>query len=221
MLVDTVVVAHKVNKKSLLRKCIREGMEMVEFDVTLENGRLVVRHDADVGGTGFRSYLLKIGYRVVEGRDPLCRPSTLEEFLRLVDGRVGVWLDLKSKGVEKEVVATARSFGASRIVVSSGFHHMLRYAKEASKEVTVMLGNVSYRPADPIKEVELAGADGLSIHYSFVDGDLVEALHSVGYKVAVWTVNSVARAIELAKLRVDYVITDVPTKVKAALQRYA
>ena len=31
----TVVVAHKANRRSLLLKYLREGVEVVEFDVTL------------------------------------------------------------------------------------------------------------------------------------------------------------------------------------------
>lgn len=214
-----VVVAHKVNKKRLLLKCIKENVEMVELDVVLENGRLLVKHGADVGSAGIRSFLLKFGYMVIEGRDPLLRPLTLDEYLKLIDGKVAVWLDLKTRGIEKEAVATAQEFGVPQIVVSSGFHHTLRYAKEVSEKVVVMLGNVSYRPANPLKEVELAGADGLSIHYDFVDEELVESLRSVGYKVAVWTVNTATKALELARMGVDYIITDVPGKIRAALEQ--
>jgi hypothetical protein len=75
----TVVVAHKVNRRSLLLKYLREGVEMVEFDVTLEGGALLVKHGADVGSRGLRGFVMALGYLLLEGRDPLLKPSTLEE----------------------------------------------------------------------------------------------------------------------------------------------
>lgn len=215
----TVVVAHKVNRRSLLLKYLRVGVEMVEFDVTLEGGALLVKHGADVGSRGLRGFVMALGYLLLEGRDPLLKPSTLEEHLRLAGGRAGVWLDLKAKGIEKEAAALARAYGAKPVVVSSGFHNTLRFAREGCEDAVIMLGNVSYRPADPVREVELASADGLSIHHAFVDEEMVEELHSAGYKVAVWTVNDPAKARELAELGVDYLITDHPEKVRRFAER--
>ncbi|UNQ73876.1 glycerophosphodiester phosphodiesterase [Infirmifilum sp. NZ] len=210
-----VIVAHKANKRSLLLKYLREGAKVIEFDVARRSdGALVVRHGTETASHGIRRMIMGYGYLLIEGRDPLLRPSTLEEHLTIVDGRSGVWLDLKSRGIERGAVALARRFGVKEVIVSSGFHHTLRHAKEADSAVLVFLGNVQYRPADPVKEVELAGADGVSIHYDFIDGGLVEELHSAGYKVAVWTVNDPAKALELSNLGVDYIITDVPEKIR-------
>ena len=214
----TVVVAHKANRRSLLLRYLRQGVEVIEFDVTLENGALLVKHEVDVGSHGVRSLLMGYGYLLLEGRDPLLRPSTLEEYLRLVGGRAGVWLDLKSRGIEREAAALARAHGAKLVVVSSGFHNTLRLAREGCGDAVLMLGNVNYRPADPVKEVELASADGLSINHSFVDEELVEELHAAGYRVAVWTVNSPQRALELVELGVDYLITDRPEVMRKLIE---
>ncbi len=213
-----IIVAHKANRRSLLLKYLRSGVEVVEIDVTRDrSGKLLVRHGMETGIRGLRGLVMDYGYLLIEGRDPLFRPSTLEEHLSLVGGRCGVWLDLKVKGIEAEAVALARKFGIKEIIVSSGFHNTLRYAKEADRGVTALLGNVQYRPANPIKEVELASADGLSIHYYFVDRELVEELQSVGFRVAVWTVDDPVLASKLAEMGVDYLITDIPDKLRAVL----
>jgi len=213
-----VIVAHKANKRSLLLKYLREEAKVIEFDVARRSdGVLIIRHGTETASHGVRRMIMGYGYLLIEGRDPLLRPSTLEEHLSIVDGRSGVWLDLKSRGIEREAVALARRFGVKEVIVSSGFHHTLRYAKEADSAVLVFLGNVQYRPADPVKEVELAGADGVSIHYDFVDRELVEELHSAGYKVAVWTVNDLSNALKLKKLEIDYLITDIPEKMEKIL----
>ncbi len=213
-----VVVAHKANRRGLLLKYLKQGVEMIEFDVKLENGALLVKHDLDVGSHSLRGLLMSYGYLLLEGRDPLFKPLTLEEYLRLVSGRAGVWLDLKSKGVEREAAALARAHGARTVVVSSGFHNTLRLAREGCRDALLMLGNVNYRPADPVKEVELASADGLSVSHEFVDKELVEALHYVGYKVAVWTVNDPKKALELVELGVDYLITDRPEVMRRLVE---
>lgn len=215
---ETVVVAHKANKRSVLERYLRLGAKLVEFDVTLEGGSLVVKHGMETGARGWRGLLMDYGYILIEGKDPLFRPSRLEEHLSAVGGRCGVWLDLKSRGIEREAVTLARKFGVKEVVVSSGYHHTLRSAKEVDNSVVVMLGNVEYRPASPTKEVELAGADGISINRVFVDRELVEELHSVGYRVAVWTVNKPEEALRLREMGVDYIITDVPEKIMKLLE---
>lgn len=214
----TVVVAHKANRRSLLLKYLRSGVEVVEFDVTLENGAMLVKHGVEEV-QGLRGLLMVYGYKLLDGRDPFLKPSRLEEHLRLVGGKAGVWLDLKSKGIERSAAALARAYGAKTVIVSSGFHDTLRLAREGCESALIMLGNVSYRPADPVKEVELASADGISISRSFVDEQLVEELHSVGYKVAVWTVNDTRSALELLELGVDFLITDRPEAMKKLLAR--
>lgn len=215
---STVVVAHKANRKSLLLRYLKQGVEVIEFDVTFEDGALLVKHGGNVGSHGLRGLLMSYGYLLLEGREPLFRPSTLEEYLRLADGKAGMWLDLKSRGIEREVAALARAHGVRTVIVSSGFHNTLHLARKGCSDAVLMLGNVSYRPANPVKEVELASADGLSINHEFVDKELVEELHSVGYKVAVWTVNKPQRALELIELGVDYLITDRPEVMRRLVE---
>ena len=46
-----------------------------------------MKHGADVGSHGLKGFIMALGYLLLEGRDPLLRPSTLEKHLRLVSGR--------------------------------------------------------------------------------------------------------------------------------------
>lgn len=208
-----IIVGHKANKRSVLVRYLRLGLQMVEFDVSFLDGRMVVRHGIETGAPGLRRLIMNYGYLLIEGKDPIWRPSSLEDHLEEVAGRAGAWLDVKTRGIEKDVVKSALSRGVRKVVVSTGFHNMLRPLKESYPEVLAMLGNVDYRPANPVKEVELASADGLSINFHFVDKELVDELHSVGYSVAVWTVNDLGMARRLAELGVDYLITDIPEKI--------
>lgn len=131
-----------------------------------------------------RGLLMGFGYLLLEGRDPLLRPSTLEEHLELVGGRARVWLDLKTKGVERGAAALARAYGA-RPVVSSGFHNTLRLAREGcgahARERDLQAGGPHQGGGTRV--------GGRPLDKGFVEEELVEELHSVGYKVAVRTVN--------------------------------
>ncbi|MGC8836682.1 MAG: glycerophosphodiester phosphodiesterase [Infirmifilum sp.] len=212
-----VIVGHKANRKSILQKYLKLTLKFIEFDVSLANGRLVVKHGVESGAPGVKKFIINYGYLLIEGKDPILAPSNLEEHLKEIAGKAGVWLDVKSRGVETEVVRLALSHGISDVIVSTGFHNMLRKVKESYPSVLTMLGNVDYRPANPIKEVELAHADGVSINVHYIDEELVEELHSVGYKVAVWTVNDPQKAMWLKELNVDYIITDIPEKITKIL----
>jgi len=53
---------------------------------------------------------------------------------------------------------------------------------------------------------------------SVVTKSFVEKLHERGYKLNVWTVNDMQKAIRLKELGVDYISTDFPGKLKKALK---
>jgi glycerophosphoryl diester phosphodiesterase len=52
-----------------------------------------------------------------------------------------------------------------------------------------------------------------------VDKELITAAHAAGVEVNTWTVNDLERAVELAELGVDGLITDLPDRVLEVLDR--
>ncbi|RLF02154.1 MAG: hypothetical protein DRK00_10420 [Thermoprotei archaeon] len=209
-----IVVAHKANRYRLLCKYLSMKVSLLEVDVNVCKGRLVLQHGVDFSGFGsVRGEIMKLGYILMEHRDPLWRPMTLEECLRLVQGRAGLWLDLKQRGIAERVVEAVKRYHIRPIVASSAYHGVLRSMKDEYPSIATMLGNVMFRPVDPVGMVEAAGADGISVEYRYVDEELVDTVHEAGFRIAAWTVNNASKVRELADMGCDYIITDVPEKV--------
>lgn len=209
-----LIVAHKANRPSLLRKYLSLKVPLLEIDVNVERGNLVVLHGVDFSDYGaVRGWIMKWGYLIMEHRDPLWRPAPLEDYLSAVGGRAGLWLDLKCRNVGRELVKLVREYGVSPVVVSSAFHEELKAIKEMEPSITTILGNVMFRPVDVAGMARAAKADGVSVEYRYIDRRLVEEAHREGLKLAAWTVNKVDRALRLIEMGCDYIITDVPEKI--------
>jgi glycerophosphoryl diester phosphodiesterase len=74
---------------------------------------------------------------------------------------------------------------------------------------------------DPLATIALAQAAGHDALHPFnatVTADLVDAAHAAGLAVNVWTVDDPARMVELARLGVDGIVTNVPDVACAALR---
>ncbi len=215
-----VIVAHKVNRYPLLRRYLAMRIPILEIDVSVHNGHLVVQHGMDFSNVGHvRGEIMRIGYLLMEHRDPLWRPMLLDEYLREVGGRAGIWLDLKCCGVEDEIVRIVRRYRVSPVVVSSPYHESLKSIKELDPSITTMLGNIICKPVDPIGMIRATRADGISIEHKYIDRAFVECVHKAGLRVAAWTVNDVARARELIGMGCDYIITNVPEKIIGLVRR--
>ena len=209
-----IIVAHKVNRPALLRRYLSIGVPFLEIDVNLNGDCLVVQHGADFSNFGaVRGEIMKLGYILMEHRDPLWKPLLLEDYLSMVGGRTGLWLDIKCKNVERDIIGLVRKHDVKPIVVSSAYHEALKAIKEMEPSVTTILGNVMFRPVDPVGMVRAAKADGISVERRYIDRELVETVHSAGLQVAAWTVNDTEKARELIGMGCDYIITDVPEKI--------
>lgn len=74
-------------------------------------------------------------------------------------------------------------------------------------------------PADPIAALARLGARTLSLRHTAADAALAERLHLRGYRLSVWTVNAPDRALHLADLPVDALITDDPARIVPRIRR--
>ncbi len=209
-----IIVAHKVNRSALLRKYLSMSIPILEIDVNRNGDQLVVQHGVDFSNFGtVKGEIMKISYMLMEHRDPLWKPISLEDYVAMVENKAGLWLDIKCSDVVDEIIELVRTHHISPVVASSAYHEVLRELKEKEPSITTFLGNIVFRPVDPVGMVKATKADGISIEYRYIDRDLVETMHKEGLQVAAWTVNSVEKAKELIDMGCDYIITDVPEKV--------
>ncbi len=217
-----LIAAHRVNSLHRLKRALSYHVDLIEVDVTKGYSGVRVKHVDDY--YAFRLTFLGTRYRLLHGIGPawlrrvLLRPNGLEDLVEAVNGRVGVIVDLKCRGVGEEAVnALIRAGFRGRAFLTGKFHDELSKVKQVTKGVDVLV-TLESRPVGLHEYLGKLGVDGVSIKYPFIDEDLVEELHSSGYIVAAWVVNDWHAAFYLANIGVDVIITDEPQKVLAAIK---
>jgi glycerophosphoryl diester phosphodiesterase len=148
---------------------------------------------------------------------------TLEEALDLVEGRIGVNIEIKNWGGTGTAVATllreylAAGYPAERLLVSSFHLPELWDFKQTAPEVPVaaLVGGVPLDWAACGSELE-----AVALHFSgeFVDERLIADAKSRGLRTHVYTVNDPADARALQSMGVDGVFSDYPDRLLAALR---
>ena len=194
------------------------GADGIELDVrrTL-NGQLVVHHDSHA-----EDLLIE---RSDRGELPGYIPD-LGTALNACNGlRVNIEIKIDGPDVsessnlasELEQYLRSRAEPIDRWIVSSFDHAIIDQIRELSPGLpTGLLFGRGCWP-DVIRHAVVNGHSAIHPHESIIDDRLVQTAHAAEINVNAWTVNDVERALELAALGVDGLITDVPDEVLGAL----
>ena len=194
-------IASFENTIASFEKAIELGCDEVETDVWLmTGGELVIAHDQPASATGL---------------------LTLAEALDACRGRLGVNVELKSAGSEKQARLTgervARQLAQRRdpdVYVSSFWWSALEGARSAAAEVR----RAFIYAASPEARALFDGARALDLwalhpQLPYVTPELVAAAHAVSLRVNVWTVNEPHDMKRLAEWGVDGVMSDFPERI--------
>jgi glycerophosphoryl diester phosphodiesterase len=201
------------NTLESFQRALDLGCDGIEFDVVPTPAGLGVAHDIGAPDT-----------------PPLHEAL---EFFRARDTILQV--DLKAYGQEAELVAALREHDLlERTVVSSfhlrslrALHHLEPALLRSFTYPEDKLGIAKYRAMHrPIRVglhvmrrllprrigamLALADAAALTLIYTVVTREIVEACHARGVAVWAWTVNDEATAIALGEMGADAIITDDP-----------
>lgn len=199
------------------RAALEAGVDLIEFDVvTARDGALVVAHSVP---------------------ELIAETPTLDDVLRFfvdVAPELGVHVDLKQPGRERDVIDALRRFGlVERSFVSSVF---LRTARRLAKlegppvGITIpravlgisedgrgrsvaRVGLWLLRLATPLLAgplLALTGANAVVMHHTLVTAASVRAVHARGAPVVTWTVDEPAELARVVALGVDAVVTNDP-----------
>lgn len=205
------------NTLEAFRAAVDVGVDLVEFDVIAgAGGRLVVAH----------------GLRDVGPATP-----SLDDALRFfVDeaATIGVHLDLKVTGREREVVdalrhheLVERSFVTSAVLGTAraiaALHgprvgltiprRVFRISTDGRSAPLAHLGLRTIRRATPLAVgplLSLTGATVVALHHSLVTPASVRAAHGRDAAVVTWTVDDPADLARVAAAGVDAVVTNDP-----------
>ncbi len=208
-----VVVGHRANTPRWLRRHLR-CTSMVEVDVYLRGNMLVAGHQLPAS----RPLLLRQRLaRILENMHfTPSRPLPL--LLSTLPPSARVMLDLKDR-VSPRLVASVleeTEVEPERVILATRWHSDARSLHEEVGAPVLL--SIDSRPANPLGLVEDAGAQGVSVRYSYLDPLFSRSLRSKGYLVAVWTVNTVDDFIYVKRL-VDLVVSDNPCVLNTMSRR--
>ena len=205
-------------------RAIELGLTHVELDVRLtKDGVPVVHHDASVvklthGSEPLRELTLAEvkALPVAEGRSV---PS-LDAVLDLVDGKLGLLIDLKSANALQPVLDRIEARGIARAVLLASFDsQVLCEVKRRTPEVKTCLlfrhpvGFFFRRNERRLwAAVESCGCEYIGPRASVVTRELVERAHTVGRKVYAYHVNA-RRGPRMLAWGVDAIGTDRPEQL--------
>jgi glycerophosphoryl diester phosphodiesterase len=205
------------NTIASIAAAIEHGVDLVEIDLVEHLGSLKLSHSLG---------------------DVTPESPTLDEALTFVAATkgAGVILDLKSAGIEMEVVEALRRHELlDRSVVGSAHRSCLRAVRKLEPGLTTGLSypfdrlGISERPAfQPLIRAGLSGlrpvlpariasmlaraqADAVLLHYELVSRRLVERCHARGLAVLAWTIEDEKTFREVLARGVDGVIANDPS----------
>jgi glycerophosphoryl diester phosphodiesterase len=211
------------NTVGSLLAAVELGVDVVELDVLVVDGALLLGHSA---------------------RELPAERATLDDALRALAAHpVGVHIDVKSRGGEREIVDDIVCHGLERrSYVSTFWPSVLRrfadlapwlpralsypedragLSRSRAFGPLTIAGAAALRAALPRRIVGLlarAEATIAALHYAVVSRAVVERCHAVGAPVLVWTVDDMARATRLEELGVDAIVSNDPKRLLATLR---
>lgn len=190
------------------------GVDMIELDVwKTTDDHMVCIHDPDVSSiSNFDDRIEDLTLERIRSLDagdgqqvPL-----LNEAFDLVQGRIGINIDLKSIGIEEQIVELiVERRMLDSVIVSSFFHLSIQIVKEINHNVkTGALFQLGME--DLVQNTLNAQADAIHPLLEDVTKNLIEDAHREGLNINVWNVFTEDEMRLLLEWGVDGIITDYP-----------
>jgi glycerophosphoryl diester phosphodiesterase len=221
------------NTMAAFRNGAAIGADLLELDVQLTaDGRMVVIHDHSLdrttNGHGPVHAQTLAQLRELDAGSWFGpsfageRLPTLDEVAAWAAGRVRLNIEIKSGpdtlgDLPEQVVATCRRYGIVQETLVISFDHVaIRRVKEAEPGLAGAI-NFTARLADPLGAARAAHANILNMSAGFISRELCELAHGAGLGVQCFMDNP-ERAVVLADMGVDFMDSDHPDVVRAAVR---
>ncbi|MGH7720050.1 MAG: glycerophosphodiester phosphodiesterase [Gemmatimonadaceae bacterium] len=201
------------NTLSAFLRALDHGANGIELDVhATRDGVVVVHHDPVLHGSARTDgrELRDLDYAEVATHDlgGGVHVPRLGDVLAAVAGRMDVYVEIKGRDIEAEVMAVVkRSAAPARCAVHSFDHRAVQRALTLAPGTRGGILLSSYL-IDTVAALRAAGAADLWQWWELVDRPLVDQVHAAGGRVIAWTVNDVRVARQLATMGVDALCTD-------------
>ena len=222
---------HPENTLPAFRKALRDGAQVLEFDVhATSDGELVVIHDETLDRTTdarrrFRRSGLRVdGMRAREiarldagawkaARFRGARVPTLRQVLRLLEGRAIPMIEHKG-GLPADYVALLRELGQIDAVLLQSFDWGF-VAEAHALEPSLALGALGEDLLDRRRLLQLPATGACLVHWDVHDlrREDVSAWHRHDYLVCAYTANSDVELLGCAQLGIDAITTNRPGRL--------
>lgn len=191
------------------------GVDGIELDVhATRDGVVVVHHDpllspavdSPIAGRAISSLSLS------ELEDFELAPGvalpTLQEVLQAIGGRAALYIEIKARDIEAQVVdVIQRVPTATRCAVHSFDHRIVKRFTSLAPNVPTGILEVGY-PVDPPSLLAAAQARDLWQTCEFIDDALVTSIHGCGGRVIAWTCDDPTQWEQLREIGVDGICTN-------------
>jgi glycerophosphoryl diester phosphodiesterase len=208
-------------------KAIELRVDFVEFDVhRCKSGEIVVIHDEAVdrttNGKGFVSEMTLQELKKLDAEKGEKIP-TLQEAIDCCKGKAKIYIEIKAKGVEEDVVAAAVKNGiVNETIVKSFFHECSKNVKDiaAAKKIPLKTGILLVgNPVNIVDVARAAKADYVSANHNFVDERMASAIKKAGLGLTVWNCDTEHDIKRMMKLNVDAIGSNKPDLLMKVLGR--
>lgn len=241
---NPLIIAHRgasayapENTLSAFEKAIQMGTLIIETDVhQTKDSVIVIMHDLSVDRTTDGKGMIKDlsarefkTLRVENNKQVLDEhPPTLEEAIRLINGRCKLLIELKKGGdyypnIEKHIVDLLKKYNAHTWVYtihSFDKQALINVAKRDSninlqKLIVFKFPLVSFNFDKQFTKDDFASWQGVNVYYRFCTRRVIKKIHRLGKTVYVWTVNKPRQARKFTRRGVDGIITNKPDILQA------
>ncbi len=192
------------------------GVDAIELDVKYVHDELIVFHDNTVErmttSMGSIDSFSREEFSKLRLRNGESIP-TLQQVWDIVPPSIGINIELKGPNTGRPVAEFVRTH-SHRYLISSFLVDELAQLKAIATSVpTALLTRV--HDNNVLGTAESLGVENIHVMDAAADQSFLLAMFNSGFTVYVFTVNDLARAIQLRELDVAAIFTDVPNDINA------
>ncbi|MEQ8556353.1 MAG: glycerophosphodiester phosphodiesterase family protein [Cyclobacteriaceae bacterium] len=235
---QTKIIAHRgfssvapENTLLAFRKAIEVGADYFELDVQRsKDNKAMVIHDATIDKTSSDNQTgevvqmnsaalknIKVGYTKKFG-DKYAdeKLPTLKEALEVARGKIKVCIEIKSYGLEQEVLDAVNELKMTdQVIIFSFYYPVLAKIRQLDNKIPILylISEADEMTVDYAKVID-AKAIGVGSRTDLTK-EYIDFAHQQGVEVWQWTVNDEKDMRRLMNIGLDGLITDYPDKALA------
>ena len=204
------------NTLAAVQKGIELGVDFVEIDVRLTaDGVLVALHDATVNRTtNGKGRVDSLSLQALKAFDAgNAKIPTVEEVVKMAEGRAGLMLELKVAGTAQPAVQVVQKAQFKNAVVYASFLHAELIQVRAAEPEARLMVLFDRLPRAPLAYAMQYRAGYVGLRHDRVTRRLVDLFHEQNVLVWVYTPNRPSDIEHALSAGVDGVISDFPERI--------